>query len=141
MNLMSARCLPLLLVAACALLQGCGDAKVQTPGTSPAAGQPTASPTNPKGVIAMQLGQLKAGDVAGLRAGMTERQRERITQELVDKAKGEAGKATIDELVDSVEMGTDGPNKTAKIKMKNGRTLTTLIEVDGKWLADTIWFK
>ena len=31
--------------------------------------------------------------------------------------------------------------KTAKITMKNGRTLTTLILTDGKWLADTIWFK
>jgi hypothetical protein len=28
-----------------------------------------------------------------------------------------------------------------KIKMKNGRTLTTLVKTDGKWLADTVWFK
>lgn len=127
----ASRLLPL-LVASCALLTGCGDTKVASAATQP---------TDPKAVIALQLSQLQAGDAAALRAGMTERLRERITQELVDKAKGEAGKATIDELVDTVETGTDGAAKTAKIKMKNGRTLTTLIEVEGKWLADTIWFK
>ena len=31
--------------------------------------------------------------------------------------------------------------KRAKVTMKNGRTLTTLVLTDGKWLADTIWFK
>ena len=32
--------------------------------------------------------------------------------------------------------------KTCKIKTKRGSTLTTLIqEPDGRWLADTIWFK
>jgi len=25
--------------------------------------------------------------------------------------------------------------------MKGGRSLTTLVKVDGKWLADTVWFK
>ena len=30
---------------------------------------------------------------------------------------------------------------TAKIKMKNGRTLTTFVLVDGEWQADTLWFK
>lgn len=125
------RLLPL-LVAACAVFPACGDAKVASAATLP---------TDPKAAIALQLSQLQAGDAAALRAGMTERLRERITQEVVDKAKGEAGKATIDDLVAAVETGADGPNKTAKIKMKNGRTLTTLIEVDGKWLADTIWFQ
>lgn len=123
--------LPLLLVAG-SLFSGCGGAKA-------AASNP--QPTDPKGTIALQLSQLQAGDAAGLRAGMTERLRERITQEVVDKAKEQAGKATIDELVDKVEMGEAEGKKTAKITMKNGRSLTTLIETDGKWLADTIWFK
>jgi hypothetical protein len=34
-----------------------------------------------------------------------------------------------------------GTKTEIKIKMKNGRTLTTLVNVDGKWLADTLWFK
>lgn len=123
-----------LLLAFCPLLTGCGEAKATGGGERPAA-------TDPKSTIALQLGQLQAGDAAALRAGMTERLRERITQELVDKAKEQAGKATIDELVGSVELGTAEGKTTAKIMMKNGRSLTTLIETDGKWLADTIWFK
>lgn len=141
MNPMPARHLLLLLVTTCALFPGCGDAKVPSAGAQPTQPTQPMQPTDPKAVIALQLSQLQAGDAAALRAGMTERLRERITQEVVDKAKGQAGKATIEELVDSIEPGTDGANKTAKIKMKNGRTLTTLIEVEGKWLADTIWFK
>lgn len=121
-----------LLLASSSLLPGCGGAKA-------AAGAPQA--TDPKSTIALQLSQLQAGDVAGLRAGMTERLRERITQEVVDKAKEQAGKSTIDDLVGNVELGTSEGKKTAKIMMKNGRSLTTLIETDGKWLADTIWFK
>lgn len=123
-----------LLLAFCSLLTGCGEAKATGGGERPTA-------TDPKSTIALQLSQLQAGDAAALRAGMTERLRERITQELVDKAKEQAGKATIDELVGSVEMGTAEGKPTAKIMMKNGRSLTTLIETDGKWLADTIWFK
>lgn len=72
---------------------------------------------------------------------MTARVRDQVTAEDVEKAKGEAGNMTIGDLYDSAEMGEDGGKKTAKVKMKNGRTLTTLIEEDGKWLADTVWFK
>ena len=52
-------------------------------------------------------------------------------------AQKKLGAITIDELVGSVTAGKD----SLKIKMKNGRTLTTLLKVDGKWAADTIWFK
>ena len=64
-----------------------------------------------------------------------------MTKEVVDKAKGEAGQFTLDDLYASDEMGESGGKKTAKVKMKNGRTLTTLIETDGQWLSDSIWFK
>jgi hypothetical protein len=64
-----------------------------------------------------------------------------ITPEAVDKGKKEAGKHTLDDLVASVEIYERGKMKTAKIKMKSGRTLTTLVHTDGKWLADTLWFK
>ncbi|HEX8286214.1 MAG TPA: hypothetical protein VF588_22830 [Pyrinomonadaceae bacterium] len=47
----------------------------------------------------------------------------------------------IDDLYASAEMGEADGKKTAKVKMKNDRALTTLVETDGKWLADTIWFK
>ena len=40
-----------------------------------------------------------------------------------------------------LESAKYGSTRTVKIKMKNGRTLTTLVLTDGKWLAETIWFK
>jgi len=95
----------------------------------------------PKKSIAHQLELLKAGEVEKLRACFTERQRERITKEAVEKGKQQAGKYTLNDLVASVEMGEFQGKKTAKIKMKNGRSLTTLILTDGKWLSDTVWFK
>ncbi len=48
---------------------------------------------------------------------------------------------SIDDLVNAIQMGEFEGQRTAKIAMKNGRTLTTLILTDGKWLSDTIWFK
>ena len=99
-----------------------------------------ASLSDPKGSIAYQFESLKAGDVDKLKACFTERLRERITKDLVDKAKEKAGQYTIDDLFASSESGEYEGKKTAKVKMKNGRTLTTLIETDGKWLSDTIWF-
>ena len=62
-------------------------------------------------------------------------------QEAVEKGKKEATQYTLNDLVASVEMGELQGKKTAKIKMKNGRTLTTLILTDGKRLSDTVWFK
>lgn len=105
--------------------------------TAPATG----SLADPKSSIAYQFDLVKAGDAEKLKSCVTPRLRDSVTQEGVDKAKANAAAYTIDDLYASAEMGEDGGKKTAKIKMKNGRTLTTLVETDGKWLADTIWFK
>ena len=96
--------------------------------------------SDPKGSIAYQFELLKAGDANKLKSCFTERLRDRITQELVDKAKGEVGPMTLDDLYASAEAGESEGKKTTKVKMKNGRTLTTLVLTDGKWLADTVWF-
>ena len=96
---------------------------------------------DPKSSIAYQFDLLKAGDVERLKSCLTARVRDNITQDVVDKGKTQAAKYTLDDLYDSAEMGEAEGKKTAKIKMKNGRTLTTLVETDGKWLADSIWFK
>lgn len=154
------RLLPvLLLTASCAAFAACGgtanNAVVNTATTTnakapanaaanqsapkqPASGQ---SLSDPKGSIAYQFELLKAGDTEKLKACFTERQRERITPDVVEQGKKQAGEYTLDDLVASVEPGESEGKKTAKIKMKDGRTLTTLIETDGKWLADTVWFK
>ncbi len=97
--------------------------------------------TSPKDSIAYQFELVKEGDVDKLKECFTERLRDRITSDTVEKGKAQASNYTLDDLVASVEMGEAEGQKTAKIMMKNGRTLTTLIQTDGKWLADTVWFR
>lgn len=67
--------------------------------------------------------------------------RDKVTKEAVDKAKTNAANYTIEDLYDSAENGEEDGKKTAKVKMKNGRTLTMLVENDGKWLSNSVWFK
>ncbi|HWW77760.1 MAG TPA: hypothetical protein VNZ44_20315 [Pyrinomonadaceae bacterium] len=108
-------------------------------GTSTGSG--AAALGDPKSSIAYQFEQIKAGNVDKLKACLTPRVRDGVTQEVVDKAKTQAAQYTIDDLYASDERGEYEGKKTAKVKMKNGRTLTTLVETDGQWLADTVWFK
>jgi len=96
---------------------------------------------DPKTSISYQLDALKAGDFDKLKSCFTDRIRDRVVKEDVEKAKETASKMTLDDLYASAEMGEYEGKKTAKIKMKNGRTLTTLVETNGKWLSDTIWYK
>jgi uncharacterized lipoprotein YajG len=137
------------LLAACLILAACGakdegntsNATGKTANSSPSA--PTGSDSSlsdPKGSIAYQFELLKAGDADKLRNCFTERLRDRITKERVDKARGNVGQMTMDDLFASMESGEYEGKKTAKVKMKNGRTLTTLVQTDGKWLSDTVWF-
>ena len=124
----------IILLVSIALMTACGGSVT-----------PTATKTNetslsdPKGSIAYQLELVKAGDADKLRACFTDRVKDKVTKEAVEKAKTNAAKYTLDDLFASAEMGNSDGKKTAKIKMKNGRTLTTLIETNGKWLADTVW--
>ena len=90
-----------------------------------------------KTFIQSQVDQITKGDVDGLKAGFTKRLQDKITKDKVEKAKGQVAKMTIDDLVASVAASKD----SLKIKMKNGRTLTTLVKGDGAWKADTLWFK
>lgn len=96
---------------------------------------------SPKESVAYQFELLKEGNVDKLKECFTERLQDRITADAVEKGKAQSSNYTLDDLVASVEMGEADGQKTAKIMMKNGRTLTTLVETDGKWLADTIWFR
>lgn len=92
---------------------------------------------NAKDFIATQIAAIQRGDVAAVRAGLTERHRDKVTPEMLAKAKQELGSITLDELVEST-VETAG---SIKVLMKNERTLTTLVEIDGTWAADTLWFK
>lgn len=122
------------LLAAGSLLAACSGSSTGTSGDS-------GSLKDPKTSLAYQFELVKAGDLDKLKACLTPRVRDGVTKEVMDKAKVEAAKYTLDDLYASAEMGEADGKKTAKVKMKNGRTLTTLIETDGQWLADTIWFK
>lgn len=110
-----------------------------TPAATPAA--KAGSLADPKSSLAYQFELIKAGDADKLRNCFTTRVRDGVTKEAVEKAKGQAAAYTLDDLYASAEMGEADGKKTAKVKMKNGRTLTTLVETDGQWLSDTIWFK
>lgn len=127
----------LFLVAAGISVAACGTKSSSTSSST----IPGDALKDPKGSIAYQLELVKAGDVDKLRECVTARVRDNVTKEGVEKAKGNAGNYTIEDLYDSAEMGEVEGKKTAKVKMKNGRTLTTLVETDGKWLSDTVWFK
>ncbi|MFV1958553.1 MAG: hypothetical protein ACC662_03975 [Planctomycetota bacterium] len=125
-------------------LGGCGD---RTSGTEGGAGETTPSPdltadmSTPLGSIEYQVALLVAGDVEVLKACFTPRVRDKITAETMAKGAEEIRSMTLDDLFAGVKESEVQGKKTAKVKMKNGRTLTTLILTDGKWLADTIWFK
>ena len=108
--------------------------------STPARGENTPL-ADPKTSIAHQLKLLQAGDADQLKACFTPRQQHKITPELVASSQQTATQMSIDDLVNGIQMGEFEGKKTAKITMKNGRTLTTLILTDGKWLSDTIWFK
>lgn len=97
--------------------------------------------TDAKAEIGRQYELLKKGDVTALRARFTDRQKERVTADKVKKAQKEIKSYTLDDLVESVTEGEYKGQMTIKIKMKNGRTLTTLVEENGQWYADTIWFR
>ena len=122
------------------LLGSCLSSCSNDSGGSTTAGT-TGSMADPKSSLSRQLDLVKSGDATQLKECFTPRLRERITQDVVDKARADSAKYTLDDLYASQEDGESEGKKTAKVKMKNGRTLTTLIETDGKWLSDTIWFK
>ena len=94
-----------------------------------------------KEVISSQVALLKAADLEKFKACFTERLKARVTKESMAKGKKEVSSYAIDDLVASVVEGEYKGEKTLKIKMANGRTLTTLVFQNEKWLADTIWFK
>ena len=91
--------------------------------------------------IGFQIKLMKKGDLEKLKVRFTERQRNKITKKMLQKAVKEVGNYSIDDLVHKVEPGKYKGQLTAKIKMKNGRSLTTFVLVDGEWQADTLWFK
>ena len=128
--------LPLILIAAGILFAACG----QT-GTSTGAAIDESRLKEPKSSIEYQLELVKAGDYEKLKSCVMPNVRDKVTKEAVEKAKTNAANYTIEDLYDSAEDGEMDGKKTAKVMMKNGRTLTMLVEDGGKWLSNSVWFK
>jgi hypothetical protein len=104
-------------------------------------GTPAQTPGTPREAIARQFELLKAGDADQLRKCFVADQRAKITAELVAKARGQASAYTLDDLVAEVIENGGDDGRSVTVKMRNGRTLTTLKLVDGEWLAESIWFQ
>lgn len=97
---------------------------------------------DPKEAMLAQIELLKAGKADELKTHFTGRLQEKITAEAVKKGQAESKNMPPPaELIKEVQDGEVDGKKTAKILMPGGRTLTTLIYEDGKWLADTVWFQ
>ena len=97
--------------------------------------------SEPKKSLEHQLKLLKEGNVEKLKECFTKRQQERITKEAVAAGQKQAEKLKLDDVIKDVVVTEQGGTKAAKVTMKNGRTLTTLVLTDGKWLSDTVWFR
>lgn len=126
----------LILLMAAIWSAACGQS-----GTSTGAAVDESRLKEPKSSIQYQLELVKAGDYEKLKSCVMPAVRDKITKEAVEKAKTNAANYTIDDLYESSESGEENGKKTAKIKMKNGRTLTMLVEDGGKWLSNSVWFK
>ena len=131
------------------------DSKKSAPGASaPAASaatpttgatKPAAAPaggidcSSPRKTIESQVAIIKKGGKAqDFAQCFTERLRGRITQKMLDKSHSGASAYVMDKLYGKEDKKSD---TKVKVKMPNGRTLTTLVKVGDQWQADTLWFK
>ena len=92
-------------------------------------------------VMQAQIALINLGNADGLKTFFTKRLQDAITKEAVVAAQSEVKKYTVEELVYSLTISEFDGKQIAKIKMKNGRTLTTLVKNNGRWEADTLWFR
>lgn len=94
--------------------------------------------STPKKTIQSQYEGIKSGaPLEAMKSCFTARQKDKITAEMLASAKTEIAKMSFEEIYASEEANGD----SVKVKMKNGRSLTTLVKDGSTWKADTLWFK
>ncbi|MCU0663681.1 MAG: hypothetical protein MUC50_15300 [Myxococcota bacterium] len=99
-------------------------------------------PTNAQAVIFHQIELLRTGNVEELKKWFTPRLQAELTPQTLRDAVAAAQKMpTKEELAQTVEVRDVDGKRVAEVNMDGGRTLTTMILTDGKWLSDTLWFK
>lgn len=101
-------------------------------------GDPAGGADSPRAAMVAQIGLVRSAATEHLRPHFTERLRNKFSDDDVVGAAKDLGEYDVDDLIGTIEM-EDADR--AKIKMANGRTLTTLVRRNGRWLADTIWFR
>ena len=91
--------------------------------------------------IEAQIDLIKKGNVDELKKHFTARLQGSLTPDAVKAAAKKSETVTIDDLAAKIVVTEANGTKSAAVTMKNGRKLTTFVQKDGKWLADTVWFK
>jgi hypothetical protein len=99
-------------------------------------------PTNAQAVIFHQIELLRAGNVDELKLWFTARLAAELTPDVLTAAVAEAkNMPTKEQMAQTVEVRDEGGKRVAVVTMEGGRTLTTMVLTDGRYLSDTLWFK
>ncbi len=92
-------------------------------------------------ILTKQFELIRKKEVEALRLFYVEDVRKEITGELLEKVIPFLDKLSPDEMVDHVKIEADGKTVKAKIFDKQGEIFTTLVQIEGRWFARTIWFE
>jgi len=94
-----------------------------------------------RGDVAVQLALLRQGDVKALVETFTEKVRPAITEEYVRSRQPIYAQVTAESLVGPVAVKEVEGVKTADVWTPDGAPLGRFVFVNGRWLADTLWFR
>ncbi len=92
-------------------------------------------------ILAKQIELIRKKEIEDLKLFFTEDARKRITQELLEKVIPFLDKLSPEEMVDHVTIESEGQSVKATIFDKQAEPFTILIQIKGRWFAETIWFE
>ncbi len=91
--------------------------------------------------IQTQCELIEKGDTAELKKHFTKRLQKHIVDFRIRRVQRILPLYKLHDLVGSAEETTRGGKRIIIVKMRKGNPLTTLVEIDGKWYTDRMWFK
>ncbi len=92
-------------------------------------------------ILVKQINLIRDKKIDALKLFYVEKVRSNITEELLEKVTPFLDKLSPEEMVDHVTIETEGESVKAKIFDKQGELFTSLIQIEGRWFAETIWFE
>jgi len=92
-------------------------------------------------ILTKQIELIRKKETEELKLFYIEKVRKNITAELLEKVIPFLDKLSPEEMVDHVKIETEGKTVKAKIFDKQGELFTTLVQTEGRWFAETIWFE